>query len=419
MLLADWGAEVIRVESRYHFPLATRGVQAHPSKVYVDSIVGTHTAYVKSRPDAPRWNQYCLFNAHARNKLSCTMDLTRPEGLANFKKLIAKSDVFVESNAPHVIEQFQITYDVLKEVNPRLIMLSLPGFGQAGPYKYYRVLGADQESFVGHTYIRGYQDMDLEANVTVYHTDEAAGVHAAFAALTALYYRNRTGKGQYIDMAQSEATIPELGEAVMDYVMNGRVHERGGNRDIHSAVQGCYLCRGTEQGGTFPLGYGKWVNISIFNDAEWAGLCRVMGRPELVNDERFSGQLARLQNHDEVDRIIGEWTRQHDHYAIMFMLQDEGVPAAPVADEADAYNDIHMKDRGFFERLTQVDCGTHLYPGLPWRMSKTPNHPRLPPVRFGEHNEYVHKKVIGVSDEEYAEMEKTGHIGMDYDKSIP
>ena len=419
MLLADWGAEVIRVESRYHFQLTTRAQLPRPSKAYVDSIKGTHIAYVKSRPDAPRWNQYVLFNAHARNKLSCTMDMTRPEGMANFKKLIAQSDVFVESNAPHVIERFGITYDVLKEVNPRLIMLSLPGFGQTGPYKYYRVLGAHQESFVGHTYIRGYPDMDLETNATVFHTDECSGVHSAFAVLAALHYRNRTGKGQFIDMAQTEATIPHLGEAVMDYVMNGRVHERTGNRDIHSAVQGCYLCQGAEARPDTPPGKDKWVNITISNDEQWEGLCRTMGRPELTGDERFSDQLARLRNHDEVDRVIGEWARQHDHYAIMHMLQKEGVPAGPVLDDRSAYNDPHLKERGFFQPLTHAECGTHLYPGLAWRLSKTPNRLRLPPCMFGEHNEYVYRKVIGVSDEEYARLEAGGHIGMDFVPELP
>jgi crotonobetainyl-CoA:carnitine CoA-transferase CaiB-like acyl-CoA transferase len=144
-----------------------------------------------------------------------------------------------------------------------------------------------------------------------------------------------------------------------------------------------------------------------------------MGNPPWTKEERFSDCLSRWKNHEALDKLIEEWTVEHDHYAIAHLLQREGVPAGPVMDEADAYNDPHLKEQGFFNQLTQVDCGTHLYPGLAWRLSKVPNKLRLPPCRLGEHNEYIYKKVIGVSDEEYARLEKEGHIGMDFVPEIP
>lgn len=338
------------------------------------------------------------------------MDLTQPKGKETFKKLIEVSDIFLESNAPHVVENLGLTYDVLKEVNPRLIMLSMPAFGSYGPYKYYRALGVHQEGFIGHTFMRGYPGSDPSTTSTLFHADEAAGANAALAVVMAVYYRNQTGKGLFIDMAQAEATTPHLGEAIMDYTMNGRVQASSGNRLPGAAPCGCYRCRGVD----------RWINITIYSDKEWSGLCRVMGNPEWAKDEKFADSLSRDKNQDELDKLIEEWTRKHNHYDLMYRLQREGVPAGPLIFEDDAYNrDHHLKERGFFEELTHAECGTHLYPGLGWRMSKMPNNLRLPPVRLGEHNEYVYKQILGVSDEEYAELEEAGHISMDYGPEMP
>jgi len=406
MHLADWGAEVIRVESLRHWQVGTRGAMARPNQEIIANPVrrGTFTTYCNRDVSFRPWNRYTLFNSHARNKLSCTMDLTEPKGKELFKRLIRTSDVFLESNAPHVVENLGLTYDVLKEVNPRLIMLSMPGFGNYGPYKYYRGLGVHQEGFIGHTFLRGYPDSDPSTTSTLFHADAAAGATGALAVLYALHYRNRTGKGQYIDMAQAEATMPHLGEAIMDYTMNRRVQTSTGNRLPGAAPCGCYRCQGED----------RWINITVTSDEEWAGLCRAMGNPEWAGESKFADSLGRRQHHDELDRLIEGWTVEQNHYDVMYLLQGEGVPAGPVIFEDDAYADPHLKEVGFFEELTHQECGTHLYPGLGFRMSRVPNKLRLPPVRLGEHNEYVYKHVLKVSDEEYAEMEEEGHIGMDY-----
>ncbi len=406
MHLADWGAEVIKVESLNYLGVGTRGPGPRHPKFAVDAVTGGYAAYLKEGYDEVNgrpWNRCTMFNVHGRNKLSCTMDPMRPRGKEMLKRLIEVSDIFIESNQPRVKEHLGLTYDVISGWNPKIIMISMSAFGQSGPLKYYRALGAHQEDFVGHTYLRGYVDRDVTANSAMYHGDEASGVTAAFVMMTALHQRNRTGRGMYIDMSQAEATMAQLGEAIMDYTMNGKITERTGNRDLYGAVQGCYRC----------LGDDRWINITVRTEAEWKGLCRALGNPDWTEGEKFSDTLSRWRNHDELDRHIEEWTSQHDHFAAMHLLQKEGVAAGPVEHPDDAYNDPQMKDRGFFEELTHPECGTHLYPGLAYRMSKTPNHVRLPAVRLGEHNEYVYKEIIGVSDEEYAELEKEGHIGMD------
>jgi len=411
MIMADWGAESIKVESCSHFTLYTRGVMARPPQSLAAnmSAAGGYGAYAMVGYDPnTAFNRNGLFCAHNRNQLSMTVDLTRVEGKEIFKKLVAKSDIVLESQAPRVMERLGLTYDVLKEVKPDLIMLSLSGFGQTGPYRNYRAQGAHQEAFGGHTYMRGYIDEELDTNVTLYHTDEAAGSTAAFALLMAIHRRRKTGKGQYIDMAQSEAAMTHLAQGIMDRTLNKRTTERMENRDYHGAVQGCYRCWGRDD----------WVVITIDNDVEWRKFCKILGDPEWSKDEKFSDRLSRFRNHDELDRHIGEWTQERGKYEVMHILQGEGIAAGPVMDERDAFTDPHIRERRFFAKLTHTEIGTHYYPGLAWRMSKTANNLRIATPRLGEHNDYVYKKVIGVSDEEYRALEVDGHIGTTYIPSI-
>lgn len=407
MFLADWGAEIIRVESLQYCPLGTRGPGPRQPKFIVDMVQGHYSAYLKEGYDDVNgrpWNRSCMFNQHGRNKLCCTMDLMRPKGREMFKRLIEVSDIFLESNMPHVMEALDLGYDVVKKWNPKIIMLSMPAFGQTGPNKYFRTIGPQLDSYIGGSYARGYTDRDVTSNGPVYHADEAAGMTAAFIMVMALHQRRRTGRGMFIDMAQVETAISQMGEIIMDYSMNSRIQGARGNRDPYGATQGCYRCRGED----------RWVSITIRSDEEWEGFCRALGNPEWARDQRFSDALSRWQNHDELDRHIEEWTSSQDAFAVMHILQKEGVAAGPVEHPDDAYRDPQMKDRGFFEKVTHPECGTHLYPGLQWKMANTPNCIRRPPPRLGEDNEYVYKQVIGISDEEYAELEREGHIGMDF-----
>ena len=407
MLLADWGAEVIRVESLQYCPLGTRGPGPRQPSFTIGFVKGHYSAYLKEGYDEVNgrpWNRSCMFNQHGRNKLCCTMDMRRPKGREMFKRLIQKSDIFLENNLPHVTESLDLGFDVLSEWNPKIIMLSMPAFGRFGPKKYHRTIGPQLDSYAGGTSVRGYTDRDISSNSVVFHADEAAGMTAAFIMVTALHQRNRTGKGMFIDMAQVETAIPQFGEIILDYTFNGRVQGTLGNRDAYGAVQGVYRC----------LGNDRWVAITIRTDEEWDSFCQVLGNPEWTREEKFSDSFSRFHNHDELDKYIEKWTSKHDHFSVMFMLQKAGVAAGPIEHPDDAYIDPQMKDREFFEEVTHPECGTHLYPGLAWKMEKTPNHIRRAAPRLGEDNEYVYKQVIGVSDEEYSELTNELHVGMDF-----
>ena len=412
-LLAEWGAEVIRVEPRSRMQPSTRGTAAHITQAQVDRAKGTGSALFMSFPDNEAgerpYNRSPAFNSHARNKRSMTLDIMTPEGQEMFRRLIAESDVFVENNVPETIERANATYEELSKVNPKLIMLRMPGYGLDGPYKNYRTFGTHMEGMAGHHHIRSYPDLDPSMTGDSFTGDAAAGVQGAFAVMLALRQRKRTGKGQQIEMALAEGFIPYMGEFMMDYSMNGRITEPQGNRHRSHAPHNVYPCQGED----------RWIVIDVGTPEEWSGLTEVMGDPDWASDPMFGDPVSRWQNQKELDSHITAWTRTQERYDLFHRLQNAGVPAGPVQNEADAYNCIHLNERGFFEELTSPDTGTRSYPGLIFGMSKTPNHLRRHPVALGEDNAYVYKEVMGLSDDQYTELENKGHIGTDYAPGVP
>ena len=403
-LLADLGAEVIRLESIKRLPPITRGYMPFPPKEIIEGLPAFVAAMPGREPGKRPWNRYPLFNAHGRNKLGITVDLTQPSGLDIFERLVAVSDAFVENNVTETMDKLGISYEMMRKINPRIIMLRMPAYGNSGAYRDYRSLGVHMEGVIGHTILRGYEDMDQSSSTNVFAADAAGGAQGAFAMLAALHFRKRTDKGQLIELAQAENMIAYTGRFFMDYSMNERNSGTIGNRHT-SAIQGCYPCAGDD----------RWVNITLFDDDDWNAFCGVIGSPEWTRDERFKMHSSRYENQRALDALISECTRQHGHYEVMHILQAAGVAAGPVMDQRDAFADPHLQERGIFEEVYHEDVdGSHLYVGVPYKMSDMPIKIRRGPVRLGEDNEYVYKQVLGVSDEEYAELERMGHIGMDF-----
>jgi benzylsuccinate CoA-transferase BbsF subunit len=183
--------------------------------------------------------------------------------------------------------------------------------------------------------------------------------------------------------------------------MNGRIHEPIGNRDSSKAPCGCYPCQGKDE----------WVTIVVASDEEWASLCQVMGREDLVNDSRFADVISRWKNQDEIDRTVSEWTRKQDHYQIMNRLQETGIAAGAVLTVAEIFDDVHMKERDFFPVQTHPEAGTFLCKGKPMRFSKTPLRNDMPAPCLGEHNTFVYGTLLGMSQEEIDGLEREGVIG--------
>ena len=405
--LAGMGAEVIKIESIKKFIPMTRGQIPRPTGEDLRNLPTSVGATPDRIPGKRPWNRIPLFNAHASNKLGMTVDLLQPKGKKALTDLIAISDVIVENNPTETMEKLGISYEQIRETNPGLIMCRMPAYANEGPYQNHRSFGFHIEGVVGHTLLRGYSDMDPSGVTSVLMGDAASGTQGAFAVLSALHHRRRTGKGQLIELSQAENLIPFMGEAFMDYTMNGRNQSTLGNRHP-VAIQGCYPC----------LGKDRWVTITIAGDDDWRGLCQAMGDPEWSQESGFRDPIVRYERHDEIDEQISQWTRSLEPQQVMRLLQEKGVAAGPVMDQRDAYADPHLNERGAFEEAYQEDTGRHLYPGAPYKMSETPSKIRRGPVRLGEDNKYVYQELLGYSAEEYAVLEEEGHIGMDYHPDV-
>ena len=400
MFLGDMGAEVIRVESVNVKPIGSRGPARATKEEEAKRAISTYP----DRDPGPRpWNRSANFNAHNRSKYSMTADLHTPEGKDIMRRLIEISDLFMENNAMGSMERLGLTYDVVSQWNPRIIMISTTGFGRTGPWAGYRGFGMQFEAAYGHASVMGYPDMDAEGVPAAVPSDASTGVTMAIAALMALRHREKTGKGMYIDISLGENFMPHLGELIMDYTINGRVASTLGNRD-YKLVQGAYRCAGDDE----------WIAITIGKIEEWQTLCKLMGRNELVEDDRFSDMEKLRANHNDVDRAISAWTVDKDPIQLFHLLQKESITAGPIMHEIHAFADPHVKEREFFQEVTAPELGTHLNPTTTFKLSKVPFPKLKPPVRLGEDNDYVYREVLKISEEEYDKLKALGQIGMDY-----
>ena len=402
-MLANLGAELIMVESTHIRPVASR--PGRIPQAWVEMEGGLRSIHNQNFDTDGIWNRSAFFNSKHFNKKSCTIDLTSPGGKDVFRRLIEKSDVFFENNSQTTIEKLGLTYDVLSSWNPTLIYVNAPGLSTEGPYKRFVGYGTNMEALTGHAWLRGYPEEDpSHLYFDVYQMDASGGMAAAAGILMALWYRARTGKGQWVDSGSAQTVIPHFAEAIMDYTMNRRVNRTLGNRDRWAAPCGVYPCRGGED---------RWVGITCYNEDQWQGLRRALGNPEWTDRTKFATLESRYRHQDALDECIKTWTREHDDYEVMFILQKEDVPAAPVLNERDTLRDPQVVARHFYERVDGRKNGTgiHMFPGMMWKYSRTPMGIRIPPCGLGEHNEYVFKDIIGMSDEEIELLEKDEIIG--------
>ncbi|MFN8638431.1 MAG: CoA transferase [Dehalococcoidia bacterium] len=415
-LLADWGAEVIRVEPVTRVQPSTRGAERISTKAQQAATGAMGLAAGGSFPDydpgEDPWNRNSGFNSHARNKLSMTADITTEEGRAAFSRLISTADVLVENNVPETIEKAHITYEELLPHNPKLIMLRMPAFGLSGPYKNYRALGTHIEGMIGHHYVRGYPEGTPDESGDVYTGDALGGIQGAFAVSMALRHRARTGEGQLIELSQAENFLPILGEQILDWTMNGHDPGPQGNRHRTHAPHQAYPTRPTHDGRE------AWIAIDVATDAEFGALCEVLGAPELASDARFATCEARLANLAALDAAVGALTRKFDKFFLFHRLQSRGVTAGPLLTAIERFHSPHLQARGFFEYVDQASSGWQWYPGTYWKQALTPNRIRRGPVMLGQDNDYVYRELMGYSDDEYAVLQASGHVGTTYAEGV-
>ncbi|MBI2863476.1 MAG: CoA transferase [Chloroflexi bacterium] len=391
--LADFGAEVIKLESAKH-PDPSRGSPNPPrgSGVYPDGEPGP-------RP----WNRAGLFNALNTSKLSLSVDLTTPAGVGIVKRLAKVSDVVMDNFRANVMARFGLGYEALREVNPSIIVISMSANGMSGPERDYAAFGATLEQTTGMAWLTGYGPDDAPYRGGVNYPDPVAGLHAVGAILAALRHRRRTGKGQFVDLSQREGAACLVGESILDYTINGRIAERRGNRDSSMAPHGCYRCKGED----------SWVTIAIGTDEQWKSFSVAIGSPAWATEARFRTVLGRWQNQNELDKLVEGWTVGRDHVEIMHLLQKVGVPAAPVLNNVELLHDPHLNRRGFWEWVNHPDAGRHLHYGASVRLAATPGGIQRHAPCLGEHNHYVLRAILGLSEDEVRQLDDAGVTNSD------
>ena len=386
-LLADMGAEVIKVES-------TRAWDPHRT------IVGSGNLPDGERGSDP-WNRSGWFNTLHMSKRGITAELSHPGGTALIEDLVSISDVVVENFRAGAMARRGLGYEDLRRLRPDVVVASMPAFGNSGPWRDFIQYGIGQEQLGGIASMNGYLGEAPPVKSGVNFGDPISGAHAAGAILAALLYRRRTGRGIFLDMSQLESTIGVVGEHILGFQMSGRAPENVGNRHAVCAPQGAYRCRGED----------SWVTIAVGSDRQWHNLCDLMGSPKLAGDPRFAGALARHRNHDALDQIISGWTRDRDPDEVMHALQAIDVASAPVLSGEGIFNDPHYQERGLLELVDHPSTGPCLLPGVAWKMSRTPGEIRWPAPRLGQHNDFVYGELLARTGAEIDALRSQGVIG--------
>ena len=377
-MLGVMGAEVIKIESNAHTDITRRAGPYANGAVGVETTGGFHKVNL--------------------SKKSCTLNLTRPEAAEIAKDLITISDIVVSNFRYGVMERFGLGYDILRKLKPDLILVSSNGMGNSGPYKEYVCYNEEAYAFGGLGYLTGYQNQTPRM-IAGDFVDYLTGTVNTFALLSALHYRSRTGKGQTIEVAMVEVVGTHVPEAILDYSMNRRVRGSSGNRATDMAPHNCFPCKGED----------KWVAITITSDEEWKAFCNAIGNPKWTEDERFIDVLYRLRNQDELERLIGEWTRKHTPNEVVEILQKAGVPAGPSLSIKELVEDPHLNERGFFVSPEHPETGKRKLEGMPWKSNVGQPVFKHAPL-LGQDNYYVFHDLLGMSDEEFARLVGEGII---------
>ena len=382
-LLADLGAEIIKIESG-SYPDPFRYWQGPPPT---------------EEPPPDPWNWSPAFNMVNRNKYGICLDLKHPKGREVFLRLVAISDAVTENFRRGVMERLGIGYETLLELNPRIVMLSLASQGSAGPESGYGSYGSTLDALSGLMGITGYEDTHpIWSSGEVNYPDQVAAVFGAGILLAALRYRDKTGKGTYIDLSQRELVTTMIGEHVLEYTAGGRLPTQRGNRHPEMAPNDCYRCSSEDE----------WVAISIDGDEEWRHFCQVIDRPDLATDPRFATHLQRRANQDSLRSEIEQWTRQRSKRQAMEELQAAGIRAGAVLTGADMLADPHLNARGYYTPIENTRAGRQTLRLAPYHMSETPPVALRPAPVLGEHTDKVLRDLLGMSDAEIQELEELG-----------
>jgi len=370
-ILADFGAEVIKIQS-------------------------------KKTAGGAESNRTGYFNTFNRNKRSITLDMNYPEAREVALRLAAISDVVMENFSPRVMSNWGLNYEKLTEVRPDLIMVSMSGMGQTGPWRDFVALGPTIQALSGLTYLTSFKE-DSPLGLGYSYADTVVGLYAALAVLAALEYRDRIGVGLYVDLSEYEAACTLMGPTFLDILANHKdVLPQGNQSDyMPAAPYGCYGCSGKD----------RWCVIAVFNEAEWQALCTVMGSPAWSREKRFSTLSQRKIHAGELDELLGQWTGKHRAEELVCLLQEAGVPAGVVQSAEDLAGDPHLKSRDYFVQLEHPMLGKTISDASPIQFSDTTRADWKAAPSLGEDNQYVYMELLGLRESELSSYLERGIVG--------
>ena len=370
--LAFLGADVIKVET-----------SAHPQA---------------RRPDAPGFAEL------NRNKRSVTIDAQNPEGLEIALRLVAESDVVIDNWRAGVMDRMGLSYEELHAAKPDIIAVQMPGLGLVGPSHHFTTYGQQIFGFSGLGYIWGHADSIMTARPKLGYTDYVAASATVGAVLTALEHRDRTGEGQFIEVAQLEALASSLGVLYMDYTINGVDAVAKGNNSERFAPHEVYAC----------IGHDAWCAIVCRDDDDWRRLVIAMESPEWAQDSRWNTLEGRVANKEELDRRIGEWTATMNPQQVFDRLQRNGVPAGMDQGPDKLVWDPHLRERESVVTVQPPEPWAHIppltHPALSARLSETPAECDTPAPTQGQHNEDIYRNILRLTDEEIANLTESGAL---------
>jgi benzylsuccinate CoA-transferase BbsF subunit len=380
-VLADYGAEVIRVESS--------------TRLDTSRLIGPFHGGAQT-PESS-----ILYGDVNAGKLGVTLNLKLEQARDVVRDLVRRSDVVIESFSPGVMERWGLGYDRLRELNTNVIMLSTSLMGQTGPYGGFAGYGNIGGAMSGFQSLVGWPD---RAPLGPYgpYSDYVAPRFALVALLAALDRRARTGEGCCIDVSQTEAAIQFLAPQIADHAATGRVAEAAGNRDPAAAPHGVYPC--VDDGSDVA---GAWVAIAVRDDDEWRAFAQLL---DVASDERLASTAGRLANADELDGIVGAWTATRTAAEVESLLQSHGIPAHVAVSSVSALRDPQLVARRHFVELEHPIYGKTVVQGSRYRLSETPAVVDRAAPTLGGDNDHVLREILGYDDDRIAALDEVGAL---------
>jgi crotonobetainyl-CoA:carnitine CoA-transferase CaiB-like acyl-CoA transferase len=406
-LLATFGAEVIRIEWRERKAIDFIRYVPPFAPDHAHAGGGRSQGAARSRGIRGNYDRSAYFNNTNPGKYGITLNLNHPSGRDLLRRMVREANAICENFSPGQMDKWELGYEDLRKINPRIIYMQTTGMGKAGVYKDYVSYGPTAQAFSGLTFLSGLPEPNPPAGWGYSYLDHSPGYFGAIMLMAAIRRQRLNGAGCYIDMSQCETGLMLSGTSIVEHQLTGQPTVRYGNRMPYRdwSPHGAYRCAGDD----------NWIAISIQSDEQWRALVDEMGEPDWALDARFATAVSRKQNEDDLDAKLTTYTIGCERYELMNRLQARGIPAGVVQKASDRFErDPQLKARGYYIDLPHSEIGTWPVEGFPARMTRSPADVGGPTGRaapkLGEDNDFVYRQLVGLSDAELGALKEEGVI---------